>query len=92
MTGNIGSCQRRYDGYQSAVKTFLQDKITCEKCNVKLYELFAVLFTLSKIIWIIQIESNGEKHDMQIRDIKHISNMSDTLVYRYVNRGSFSAI
>jgi len=28
MTGNIGSCQRRYDGYQLAVKTFLQDKIT----------------------------------------------------------------
>lgn len=60
----------RYNGYRSIVKTFLRDmRGLIEKCNVKLRELFAVLFALPGIICIIRIECSVGKHDAWIRAV-----------------------
>lgn len=61
MTGISVSCENNFErnAYQK-----MQNYVNC----------FAVLFTLSRIICIILIESNKEKHNVQIPDIKQISN------------------
>lgn len=78
------------------LKTFLRDtRGLIEKCNVKLYELFAVLFVLSRITCIIRIEASaGEKHDTQIRDIKQISHAAHMYIGLTLRkqRDSFAAI